>query len=76
MLKMAHIFQPPQEAPSWEGERKAQKEGSDCTQRHFMIPQYLGSEDCLFLNVYSPKVSINPIRLYRTSSSTRISINM
>ncbi|XP_065344089.1 esterase FE4-like [Cloeon dipterum] len=49
-------FQAPQEAAGWTGERVAQREGNDCAQRHFILPQFTGSEDCLYLNVYTPKL--------------------
>ncbi|XP_063220688.1 esterase E4-like isoform X7 [Bacillus rossius redtenbacheri] len=47
-------FQAPREAQSWRGVRDATVEGSIC-------PQYdngpiRGSEDCLFINVYTPKL--------------------
>ncbi|XP_065344086.1 esterase FE4-like [Cloeon dipterum] len=47
-------FQSPRAPVKWEGERVAQKEGSDCLQGHFIHPIYAGSEDCLFINVYTP----------------------
>nr|CAD7432874.1 unnamed protein product [Timema monikensis] len=47
-------FKAPQKAPSWEGVRDASTVGSNCVQ----IPasDAYGSEDCLFINVYTPQL--------------------
>jgi para-nitrobenzyl esterase len=45
-------WQPPQPAASWRGTRDATKFGSVCTQAQGQT--MIGSEDCLFLNVYTP----------------------
>lgn len=47
----------PQPAESWEGIRDATKEGSICYHRNFVTGEIEGSEDCLFLNVYTPQVN-------------------
>jgi para-nitrobenzyl esterase len=52
------FVQDPRGAPGWSGVRLAQKEGNCCVQNHFFKKQYVGSEDCLYLNVYAPPVSI------------------
>ncbi|KAJ8666884.1 hypothetical protein QAD02_008546 [Eretmocerus hayati] len=50
-------FQPPVQKKSWEGIWDATKERSHCAQRDFIYEsQFTGSEDCLYLNVYSPKL--------------------
>lgn len=49
-------FRPPVEQPAWQGERLAVKDAPICMQRdpyrRDMIVE--GSEDCLYLNVYTP----------------------
>lgn len=47
--------QPP-EPFTWEGERNATDDGSQCFQTYFFDPtgQAKGSEDCLFLNIFTP----------------------
>ncbi|PSN56250.1 hypothetical protein C0J52_00414 [Blattella germanica] len=47
--------QPPNPEPAlqWEGELNATKEGNNCVQG--LLSVYYGSEDCLFLNVYTPQ---------------------
>lgn len=50
----------PEPAAKWKGERDATKFGAHCAQNHvfddmvFQDDTKLGSEDCLFLNVYAP----------------------
>lgn len=43
---------------SWNGILNTIKEGNPCAQSDLLIQQkeYLGSEDCLYLNVYTPKL--------------------
>ncbi|XP_059470573.1 esterase E4-like [Neocloeon triangulifer] len=48
-------FRDPVNHRGWKGERMAQEEGSVCLQ--LMRGQIMGSEDCLFLNVYTPNVT-------------------
>ncbi|XP_063708884.1 juvenile hormone esterase-like [Culicoides brevitarsis] len=57
-------FKNPQPHPGWHGIRNATEHGNVCVQ----IPAFLridvvGSEDCLFLNVYTPP-NINPNKKY------------
>lgn len=50
---------------SWDGIFHATKEGNPCAQSDTLIQQkeYLGSEDCLYLNVYTPKLPKSNISL-------------
>ncbi|KAF4526361.1 hypothetical protein B566_EDAN014099 [Ephemera danica] len=50
-------FRPPQEAPRWDGVRWAWREGNDCPQIHPTLGEFTGHEDCLYLNVYTPKLT-------------------
>lgn len=50
----------PQEPRKWEGIRDATKDGVICAQRNIFIKSLFflaGEEDCLYLNVYTPKVT-------------------
>ncbi|XP_032678420.1 venom carboxylesterase-6-like isoform X2 [Odontomachus brunneus] len=51
-------FQAPKPAAAWEGVRLAQDDAAICTQRNVFVNQseIIGIEDCLYLNVYTPKV--------------------
>ncbi|XP_023954563.2 venom carboxylesterase-6-like [Bicyclus anynana] len=50
-------FQPPKPPACWEGVRNAKQHGNICTQIEFSTQAYLpSSEDCLYLNVYTPNV--------------------
>ncbi|XP_046991136.1 esterase FE4-like isoform X2 [Schistocerca americana] len=51
-------FKPPQPLSQWDGIKDALGEGNICSQIN-MKGQYKGSEDCLYLNVYSPKSTSN-----------------
>ncbi|PSN44748.1 hypothetical protein C0J52_10738 [Blattella germanica] len=48
----------PEPAEAWTGVRDATAEGSVCSQRNDLTKALTGQDDCLFLNVYTPKVSI------------------
>lgn len=43
------------EAP-WKGVRPAVREGASCPHRNMILENFKGNEDCLFLNVYTPKL--------------------
>ncbi|GBP50159.1 Esterase FE4 [Eumeta japonica] len=48
-------FKAPQPPSPWEGVRKATQHGSVCPQFNVLTNEFMtSSEDCLFLNVYSP----------------------
>ena len=55
-------WRPPQPASSWTGVRDATQFGASCPQaltRNPFLPPGTISEDCLYLNVYTPPVSSN-----------------
>jgi len=47
-------LQAPVPAGAWQGELNATVDGSECPQGFFSY--FSQNEDCLFLNVYTPKV--------------------
>ncbi|CAH2047748.1 unnamed protein product, partial [Iphiclides podalirius] len=50
-------FKAPEPPVSWEGVRNATEHGSVCIQYDIVLEQFIsGSEDCLFLNVYTPEL--------------------
>ncbi|XP_049950224.1 esterase E4-like isoform X1 [Schistocerca serialis cubense] len=49
-------FKPPEPAEPWTGVRDATKEGNVAPQFSDTTQQYMGDEDCLFLNVYTPQM--------------------
>jgi para-nitrobenzyl esterase len=51
-------WQPPQEAPHWNGVRDATDFAASCPQQEGLFtPPPVLSEDCLYLNVYTPKLT-------------------
>ncbi|CAG9859233.1 unnamed protein product, partial [Phyllotreta striolata] len=51
-------FQAPVPNDPWTEERNAVETPPECTQRNFLMPALMaGEEDCLYLNVYTPKLS-------------------
>jgi para-nitrobenzyl esterase len=48
-------FRAPQPVASWSDTRDATAPGSACTQMLPVVNAEIGSEDCLFLNVYTPE---------------------
>lgn len=54
LLISIRIIQPPVPAEKWEGIRDATIEGNACIQSG--VKGSKGSEDCLYLNVYTPEV--------------------
>ncbi|XP_065222820.1 juvenile hormone esterase-like [Planococcus citri] len=61
-------FQPPQKPDELEEEFDATLEGDDCIQMSRSRPGTIGSEDCLYVNVYVPKTEDNdrlkPVLVY------------
>ncbi|GJQ76634.1 hypothetical protein Trydic_g15494 [Trypoxylus dichotomus] len=49
-------FKAPQPPVKWTGIRDATSESSECYQRHMIFQTIIGSEDCLYLNVYTPQL--------------------
>ncbi|XP_049799122.1 juvenile hormone esterase-like [Schistocerca nitens] len=49
-------FKPPQPCDPWTGIRDATREGNMAPQFSLLANKYLGDEDCLYLNVYTPKL--------------------
>ncbi|CAB3246688.1 unnamed protein product [Arctia plantaginis] len=50
-------FKDPEDPISWDGVRDAKVHGSVCPQLNILTNTYIpGSEDCLFVNVYTPNV--------------------
>lgn len=49
-------FKAPEEPEPWSGVRDCLKEGNDCVQLHMLFRHLIGSEDCLYLNVYTPEL--------------------
>ncbi|CAL8105113.1 unnamed protein product [Orchesella dallaii] len=53
-------FEPPQPPKKWEGVRKAKRYGSMCIHINSLSRGIDGKEDCLYLNIFTPKFSENP----------------
>lgn len=53
----------PRPAENWKGERDATKYGADCPQRTFPGSTAVMSEDCLFLNVWTPATATTKSKL-------------
>ncbi len=58
-----YIFQPPQNPDAWDGIRDATNHPPPCTQKSVFLIRFpsepvIGQEDCLYLNVFTPSVSI------------------
>ncbi|KAK9875484.1 hypothetical protein WA026_007875 [Henosepilachna vigintioctopunctata] len=52
-------FKAPERVQPWEGVREATKDGDQCFSRFFnQIHEKAGSEDCLTLNVFTPKLPV------------------
>ncbi|XP_014300694.1 juvenile hormone esterase [Microplitis demolitor] len=49
-------FKPPQEADAWTGIYQATEHKNDCPQLNIINGSVVGNEDCLYLNVYTPKI--------------------
>ncbi|XP_053681974.1 juvenile hormone esterase [Sabethes cyaneus] len=47
-------FKAPLPEQPWKGIRSALREGSVCPHRSVILDNYKGTEDCLFLNIYTP----------------------
>lgn len=49
-------FKAPLPEGPWKGIKMALREGASCPHRNMILENYKGNEDCLFLNVYTPKL--------------------
>lgn len=49
-------FKAPLPETSWKGIKPAMREGASCPHRNMILENFKGNEDCLFLNVYTPKL--------------------
>lgn len=56
-------WRPPQPVKAWSGERDATKDCADCPQRAWPGSKAIQSEDCLFLNVWTPAKATNKSKL-------------
>nr|AQY62742.1 carboxylesterase [Pieris rapae] len=74
-------LQPPQSHEGWEGILKAHEEKPTCFQVSFRIrnnepPGFSGSEDCLYLNVYSPDIeSSAPVVVFDYNDNFKTGFN-
>jgi para-nitrobenzyl esterase len=61
-------WKPPQRLKKWNGPRKATQFGAPCPQRPAnWFPYIAGNEDCLYLNVWTPQLSVSakrPVLVY------------
>ncbi|KAK3918128.1 Esterase B1 [Frankliniella fusca] len=51
-------FKPPEDIDPWTEVKDCRQEAKACIQRHMYLRDLRGSEDCLYLNVYSPQLNI------------------
>ncbi|XP_031841726.1 carboxylic ester hydrolase [Nomia melanderi] len=58
-------FEPPKPSAAWNGVRPAKEDAKICTQRNIYThdDKIIGEEDCLYLNVYTPKLPTNEDKL-------------
>lgn len=49
-------FKAPLPETPWKGVKPAVREGASCPHRNMILENYKGNEDCLYLNVYTPKL--------------------
>lgn len=58
VLPYQFFRQPPEPVEPWSEVRDCREEGNVCIQNHMYLRDLRGSEDCLYLNVYTPQVII------------------
>jgi len=56
-------WRPPQPFPAWQGERDATKPCADCPQRAWPGSTAIQSEDCLFLNLWTPATATSKSKM-------------
>lgn len=49
-------FKAPLPETPWKGIKPALREGSSCPHRNMILDNFKGNEDCLYLNVYTPRL--------------------
>lgn len=54
-INLNTFYQNPVPNSKWKGVLRTTEDAPTCTQDTEQIP-YIGSEDCLYINVYTPKV--------------------
>ncbi|KAJ4438858.1 hypothetical protein ANN_14811 [Periplaneta americana] len=59
-ISILAFWQSPQPAEPWSSVRNTTVEGSPCPQFNTLVNKYMGEEDCLFINVYTPKLNASP----------------
>ncbi|KZC04932.1 Acetylcholinesterase [Dufourea novaeangliae] len=58
---LGHLrFKPPVPVGSWRRTLAAVKEGDACPQIDLFTNEYIGNEDCLYLNVFTPQTKFRP----------------
>jgi hypothetical protein len=66
----------PQPPESWRGARDATVEGSDCPQQDMTSGTFMGDENCLFLNVFTNKVTqLHCDFVYRLSEKEQLRLS-
>ncbi|KAF5276536.1 hypothetical protein FQR65_LT03966 [Abscondita terminalis] len=55
-------FKAPKEPQPWSGIKDGTKEGNASYSRHMLFGNIIGKEDCLYLNVYTPKLSTESLK--------------
>jgi len=56
----ANRFRPPAPVEPWEGTKDATEDGRSCIQTPYLVPdKIVGSEDCLYLNVFTKSLDTN-----------------
>ena len=60
LLILFYRFRPPTPVAPWEDTRDATEDGRSCLQTPYLVPdKIVGSEDCLYLNVFTKSLDSN-----------------
>ncbi|KAG8034161.1 hypothetical protein G9C98_001245 [Cotesia typhae] len=57
-------FKDPEATESWSGIREAKTYASKCAQVDILTLKALGTEDCLYLNVFTPNLNCKPVMVW------------